>query len=253
MKTFFVSFIFFLIISNSYSQNLQGYIEYKMEFYGPPSMKATLHFSENESCFISNKFHTAKDRTYSAPGVMVYVEGDTIGKIVYKNIAEKKTVSRQFIKNRGLIVNDTLTFIDWELSEITREIGGYKCQKATAKFKGREYEVWFTPDIPISTGPWKLWGLPGLILEGKDKTGQVVFDFSSLKIGKIDSTKAKFPYNSERPWLLGKEINKVEYNKLVKDNSIKAKQDAEAILLEGGARMSNFQTQWIEKEENDEK
>lgn len=45
---------------------------------------------------------------------------------------------------------------------------GYDCLKATCSFRGRNYEAWFTQDIPIHAGPWKLSGLPGTILRAND-------------------------------------------------------------------------------------
>lgn len=35
--------------------------------------------------------------------------------------------------------------------------------------------VWFSDEIPLQEGPWKLGGLPGLILEAKDCSGQYHF------------------------------------------------------------------------------
>lgn len=58
----------------------------------------------------------------------------------------------------------------WELLEDEKKINDYNCKKATTTFRGRSYEVWYTPDIPISVGPWKFSGLPGLILSVKDTT-----------------------------------------------------------------------------------
>ena len=35
---------------------------------------------------------------------------------------------------------------------------------ATTHFRGRDWKVWFSEEIPLPLGPWKLGGLPGLIL-----------------------------------------------------------------------------------------
>jgi hypothetical protein len=57
----------------------------------------------------------------------------------------------------------------------------YPCQKATATFKGRNYEAWFTQSIPFSDGPYKFSGLPGLILEIRDTQGHYVFQCVGIK------------------------------------------------------------------------
>lgn len=252
MKKYILIILLGFNISVTFSQKWQGFVEYQMEFYGPPSLKTTLYFTDTESTFTSNKFYSTEDRIYRESNIFVMVEGDTIGKVVYKNLVTKHITSRKFIRNMAFVIEDSLSEIDWVLSENIKEIGGYKCQKAITNFKGREYEVWFTPDIPISTGPWKLWGLPGLILEGRDKTGQVVFHFSKLNLGYINTLKAKFPYNSERPWLLGKSVNNVNFISLKRKDNKKIRQEAQSLTLEGGATISNVETQWIEKEEGDE-
>ena len=65
---------------------------------------------------------------------------------------------------------------DWQIEEETREIAGYLCQKAVCDFRGRSYTAWFTVDIPISQGPWKFSGLPGLILKVYDDRQEYVFE-----------------------------------------------------------------------------
>jgi hypothetical protein len=59
---------------------------------------------------------------------------------------------------------------------------GYKCIKATTTFRGRNYEVWFTPFIPIRQGPWKFNGLLGLILKAADTEGY--FEWTATGIEK---------------------------------------------------------------------
>lgn len=56
----------------------------------------------------------------------------------------------------------------WTLIDSSKQILGYSCQLASCTFRGRAFFAWFTFDIPISDGPWKLFGLPGHILEAYD-------------------------------------------------------------------------------------
>ena len=63
----------------------------------------------------------------------------------------------------------------WKISEEHRHILEYDCVKATCSFRGRFYEAWFTSSIPMSYGPWKFGGLPGLILEISDSKREYIF------------------------------------------------------------------------------
>jgi len=58
-----------------------------------------------------------------------------------------------------------LPVLKWQLQDSVKSILGYPVQKAVLHYKGRDYTAWYTPEIPISDGPYKFWGLPGLILE----------------------------------------------------------------------------------------
>lgn len=69
----------------------------------------------------------------------------------------------------------------WTITDEKKIIDSIPCQKATAWVKGRLYDAWFAPNLPFSTGPWKLHGLPGLILEAYDQKRQVQFLFVSIE------------------------------------------------------------------------
>jgi len=70
---------------------------------------------------------------------------------------------------------------NWILREDTTSIGGMLCQLAEVDFGGRRWMAWFTTEIPMSEGPYKFSGLPGLILSMKDTTGDWRFDFVGVR------------------------------------------------------------------------
>lgn len=72
----------------------------------------------------------------------------------------------------------------WQMIEETDTILGYVCQKACLTYAGRDYTAWFTTEIPINDGPWKFWGLPGLILKVVDKEEQ--FEWVAIGLENID-------------------------------------------------------------------
>lgn len=63
----------------------------------------------------------------------------------------------------------------WDISQETKVVSGYECFKAVSDFRGRRWTAWFAPEIPVHEGPWKLDGLPGLILEAHDSNNDYVF------------------------------------------------------------------------------
>ena len=71
--------------------------------------------------------------------------------------------------------------ISWVMADSVRTILGHPCRMATTDFRGRHWTAWFATDIPVSDGPWKLGGLPGLILEAYDEGQQHVFTAVGLE------------------------------------------------------------------------
>ena len=66
--------------------------------------------------------------------------------------------------------------IEWRIVEdSTKSVLGYECSMATTEYHGRKWTAWFAPEIPVCDGPWKLRGLPGLILEATEEKGHHSF------------------------------------------------------------------------------
>src|SRR5690554_1031099 len=77
-------------------------------------------------------------------------------------------------------------YIDLKKNKLThylfeqKKIGEYNCEKVKTTFRGRTYEIWYTSEIPMASGPWKFNGLPGLILSVKDLAGIYSWEVSSI-------------------------------------------------------------------------
>lgn len=69
----------------------------------------------------------------------------------------------------------------WKLTADTDTLLGYPCRRAECDFKGRHWIAWFTEEIPVSEGPWKLGGLPGLILKAYDSENHYCFSAAGIE------------------------------------------------------------------------
>ena len=82
--------------------------------------------------------------------------------------------------------HDPLAKIDWTLTDDTLTISELLCHRATGKLYGKQWTVWYSEDIPSSAGPWKLRGLPGLIIKAEDAEGIHCFTLYETKNEVID-------------------------------------------------------------------
>ncbi|MFN0728717.1 GLPGLI family protein [Polaribacter gochangensis] len=132
---------------------------------------------------LSNKNNFDDEESFN-----INIDGnDKIGKQVYKNLNERKIIFRDVYSKEGklrpcIVEEKTPNFV-WGFGHgvEVKKIGKYVCNLAKLKFRGREYEVWFTTKIPIIHGPWKFYGLPGLIIEMKSIDGNIHFLLNSIK------------------------------------------------------------------------
>lgn len=99
----------------------------------------------------------------------------------YQYPAKHKLFTKDALMVNDYLIEDAMPAINWKISDDTATFGGLHCQKATGHFKGRDYIVWFCPDLPVHTGPWKLNGLPGVIVDAHDTKNEVIFKFDGVE------------------------------------------------------------------------
>lgn len=101
-------------------------------------------------------------------------------------------------KQKTYIVEEKIKKIKWNIIQEFKTISGYRAQKAEGLFRGRKYIAWFTNEIPIKYGPWKLNGLPGLILNVSDDKNEVMFYARKIKIPNVSNSKTDmfFQFNN---------------------------------------------------------
>ena len=73
----------------------------------------------------------------------------------------------------------------WTLADEQQTILGHRCQKATCRFRGRDFVAWFAADVPIKGGPWKFGGLPGCILKVYDVQKIYAWEAVAIERGKF--------------------------------------------------------------------
>lgn len=104
---------------------------------------------------------------------------------IYKNYPQGKITVTDGLSLQDYIYEDELNAQDWLFIDSTKTILNYSCQMATCVFRGRQWTAWFAPDIPISDGPWKFGGLPGLIMEVYDLGSQ--YHFTIIGLQKVEN------------------------------------------------------------------
>ena len=123
--------------------------------------------------------------------------------VIYQNNPKGKITVQSIITPNFYNYEENRYPVKWIMKEGKDTICGYICHIAEGFYGGRTWVVKYAPEIPTQNGPWKLTGLPGLILEATDTEGihhfsAITFRNSSVNIaplnnnGRISTSREKF-------------------------------------------------------------
>lgn len=198
-----IAIFFVLVFSNIYSQTVEIKYDFilldeKDDYGDVRAENLTLITSQSKS--ILNR--TAKDTVFESNLYGIYESG--VGKsnsyklTEFKDLKNKKYYFLGAYSNK--IIADDEYPIKWEIQAEQKKILAYQCQKATGKFRGRDYVVFFTSELPIQNGPFKFDGLPGLILEVISVDNAVKIIAKSVKKNENDSLENPFQLKEVISW-----------------------------------------------------
>ncbi|WP_298779973.1 GLPGLI family protein [uncultured Polaribacter sp.] len=204
----------------------------------------TLSFNKTVSAFKEN----AKLEAPGSTNGRRFGRGNGQGS-VYKNSKDKILIEDVEQFSKRFLITENMEPLQWELGTETKKIGNYTCYKATlvkedtnidfasifgrrgrgndqkkdsTKTKEKKNEkkmlfvtAWYAPQIPVSTGPDKYYGLPGLILELN--AGRTTMLCTEIIINPTDAIEIKKPTK-------GKEVSRNEYNEIIKTKTEELKE-----------------------------
>jgi len=124
---------------------------------------------KNKVVVKGNTAHTSKESLTAFPYIII------------KNHKNNYLAYTLQIVDDYFYYEQNLNVFDWKLHDETKVINNYNAQKATTSYSGRDYIAWFTQEIPISDGPFKFNGLPGLIIELSDTKNHYNFTLKSFE------------------------------------------------------------------------
>ena len=123
---------------------------------------------------------------------------------VWTGYPEGQTTVREFIFPHEYEGYEETPDIAWALTDDTLTVNGYLCQQAMATFRGLEWHVWYTEEIPSSAGPWRLRGLPGMIVEAKNEA-------HTFRLVEVRQEASPITAPDQSP-----DVHRMEYAKLLK-------------------------------------
>lgn len=180
-----LSLLFVLLCSFLYSQ--------KMDFNYILTYHTTIntHIEENYEniLFLNNVIALYTWKTIgnteiqsTSSGGMTRAEHKKNGEYNFTDTKLKSIISLSNISSTERpYVKQDLPEINWVITNETKVISNMQCTKAVGVYGDRTFTAWFSSDFPTHFGPWKLYGLPGVVVEAYDNNREIQFNLRSIK------------------------------------------------------------------------
>ena len=146
-------------------------------------------------------------------GEHVQIKMDAPDNRTYCDLKNNTRIDQRDFMQRKFLVESDLKTSDWKLTGNQKMILNYPCQEATRQDSTRKITAWFTPAIPVSSGPSAFCGLPGLVLAVNINDGDQTLTATSVNLGEANAAKIVKPKD-------GKKVTEAEFDK-IRDEKLK--------------------------------
>ncbi len=127
--------------------------------------------------------------------------------IYYKFFPEQKKIHQTGMMGKSFVIKDQLHKHKWKITNEKIKFLGYECQKAVVEDEDNFIVAWFTPQIPVTTGPGGLHGLPGLILMASFNDGEREVQAQEVNLQELEAKAIVIPSD-------GKKVTQEQYDKI---------------------------------------
>lgn len=221
MRIVFIFLIYIISIYNLSAQSIRFIYNYKsapnslkMDSIVEETMALEINPIEKQSLF--SNYTKIKSDSSMANGTQNFPDSSIRTRyVIYKNLVNKEVFfyTPNYAGDPVLKIKDERPFI-WHITNEKGKILSYPVQKATTDFGGRTWTAWFSTSLPFSDGPYKFYGLPGLILKITDSSNSHNYELVSIEKIKSDSYKML----TDASYINSKQFPLNDYKKMVVDN-----------------------------------
>lgn len=241
-------FFFFIYLNVSSQTHRFFYLtKFKSDSLGIYQNDITcLEISSDRLFFLSNK-HIKTDSINNLKNQAKFLYPE-FKQIIKKNLKNDNYQIVNYLSTNYYSIEKYPNF-NWKLLNEYKKIGKYSVQKAITNYGNRSWIAWFTNEIPLNYGPYIFNGLPGLILEIRDKSENYIFTFigntekeKNISIEKyLDSyISDRLFHVTEKKW---KDIQIDFYNSPLKDYI-----NGNAVMFDNGKELQLSDYKKLEKE-----
>ena len=230
MKSFTAVLFALLVVGVHAQSNNEGQMIYNIKFDLHASMedspnsemmkqmvpqyqesKMVLFYSEDATLYqnVEDEDVSEEEITHTSGNTQMKIEIDMTREEekTYTDLKNKNVVETKELMGKVFLIKSDMKASAWKITDESEEILGMKCMKAVASDTSNHTEVWYTPEIPVSSGPMGLGGLPGLILKVSAQDGIMTLTASENEFRKLKKSEMNIPNK-------GKEVTKGEFEKI---------------------------------------